>query len=139
MSFSQLTSFDLVAVTKEGHILRSRNKDAPQVCIVKRVKNALNFFAGDRILIVHVVRPGDQLVLKDHVVYASIKAFDRYWNNVTLEAYARKIQRCWRRHLDRSHAAKPIQRTWRSVIANPKYAVCRRRLLREFESLDKLQ
>jgi hypothetical protein len=32
-------------------------------------------------------------------------------------------------------AAKRIQRKWRHVISNPEYAVCRRRLMREFHVL----
>jgi hypothetical protein len=32
-------------------------------------------------------------------------------------------------------AAKSIQRIWRHVISNPDYAVCRRRLMREFHVL----
>lgn len=128
--------FDLAAATKEGHVLRSRNKDTPQVCIVRRVGDA-NGFRGYPMLTVAVIF-SDQLLLEGYVVLAS-KTFDRHWENVTVNAYARKIQRWWRRALQRRDAASCIQKAWRSVIANPRHAVCRRRLLREFESLDQLQ
>ena len=135
-------SFDVAAATKEGHILRSRNKDYPQICIVRRVGNAtgLSVFTGNRMLTVGVIflgRPGNR-VSECYVILAS-RTFDRHWENVTVNAYARKIQRWWRRALQRRDAAFSIQRAWRSVIANPRHDACRRRLLREFESLDQLQ
>ena len=55
--------------------------------------------------------------------------------NVTLNAYARKIQRWWRRtSIKRRDAAVLIQREWRFAVASPTSAVCRRRLRREFLS-----
>ncbi len=36
------------------------------------------------------------------------------------------------------HAASVIQRVWRMVVSNPDYLVCKKRLLREYASLDVL-
>ena len=36
---------------------------------------------------------------------------------------------------ERHRAAKAIQKHWRHGIANPCYAICKRRLLREFNEI----
>lgn len=73
-------------------------------------------------------------------------------NEFTCHAYthgANKMcynPRCWRsaieRHFeriafnrDRNYAARKIQRAFRRAISDPKYAMCRARLMREFEAL----
>lgn len=130
--------FDIVAATKEGHILRSRNKDRPDVCIVRSVK-CDPILLGVSFPILNVgVMFYDKLLLEGYILLAS-RTLDRHWKNVTLNAYARKIQQWWRRALHRRDAALRIQRAWRSVIANSNYVVYKRRLLREFLSLNKLQ
>jgi hypothetical protein len=37
--------------------------------------------------------------------------------------------------IKRHRAAKAVQRHWRHVVANPCYAICKQRLLREFSEI----
>ena len=56
--------------------------------------------------------------------------------NITLDLYATKIQRYWRAHHQRCIAAAiMIQRQFRKSNSDPKYALCRKRLLREWGNL----
>lgn len=49
---------------------------------------------------------------------------------------AHTIQRAWlRRHQKRSVAAACIQKRWRAAICDPRYSMCRSRLLKEFSDL----
>lgn len=38
-----------------------------------------------------------------------------------------------------NHSVEVIQRAWRRCVSDPKYNVCRRRLIREFKNLDSIQ
>ena len=51
--------------------------------------------------------------------------------------YATRIQRAFKLwHKKRNNAAWRIQRTWRHVMANPSYAQCKNRLIREFNIIN---
>ena len=55
---------------------------------------------------------------------------DRHNNAIT-------IQRWWRKVIfkKKSDAAKTIQKYWRHAISNPKYKVCRNRLMHEYSGM----
>lgn len=66
--------------------------------------------------------------------YGAIISYGVFNINTTREYASHIIKKYWRKYYY-GKRAKIIQRKWRYVITNPNHAVCRRRLMREFNEL----
>ena len=62
---------------------------------------------------------------------------NRFYEEGFRESIANIIQRWWRKAIfkKKSDAAKTIQKYWRTVISNPNYKVCHKRLMYEYSGM----